>query len=81
MEINRILVKKLVSSQFPEWESLSIEPVKQSGWDNRTFHLGEEMTIRLPSAETYAPQIVKEFHWLPILAKNITCQITTPLAL
>jgi aminoglycoside phosphotransferase (APT) family kinase protein len=81
MEINRMLVKKLVSSQFPEWESLSIEPVKQSGWDNRTFHLGEEMTIRLPSAESYAPQILKEFHWLPILAKNISCQITMPLAL
>lgn len=39
MEINQLLVKKLVSSQFPDWESLSIEPVKQSGWDNRTFHL------------------------------------------
>lgn len=81
MEINQLLAKKLISSQFPQWEALLIQPVKQGGWDNRTFHLGEEMTIRLPSAEAYAPQILKECHWLPILAKKITYQITTPLAL
>ncbi|CDZ79307.1 hypothetical protein BN59_03625 [Legionella massiliensis] len=81
MEINTTLAKKLVATQFPQWQTLTVQPVKQSGWDNRTFHLGEEMTIRLPSAEDYAPQIVKEFHWLPILAKDLACQITTPLAL
>lgn len=81
MEINLMLAKKLISSQFPQWETLLIHPVKQSGWDNCTFHLGEEMTIRLPSNEEYAPQILKEVHWLPILRKGVACQITTPLAL
>lgn len=81
MEIDFMLAKKLISSQFPQWESLLIQPVKQSGWDNRTFHLGEEMTIRLPSNEEYAPQILKEFHWLPILGKGISLQITTPIGL
>lgn len=75
------LAQLLINKQFPKWSHLPIEPVKNSGWDNRTFHLGEEMTIRLPSQEAYAPQILKEFHWLPILGKSLTCQITTPLAL
>lgn len=81
MELDVILAKKLISSQFPQWEKFSIQPVKQSGWDNRTFHLGRDMTIRLPSNEEYAPQILKEFYWLPILAQSIACTITTPLEL
>ncbi len=79
--INETLAQQLVMNQFPQWSDLPIKMVKQSGWDNRTFHLGEEMTIRLPSNEEYAPQILKEFHWLPILQKHITCQITAPVAL
>ena len=81
MELDAILAKKLISMQFPQWEKLLIQPVKKSGWDNRTFHLGKDMTIRLPSNQEYAPQILKEFHWLPILAQEITTTITTPVAL
>lgn len=82
MRIDEQLAKKLISEQFPQWKRLSIQAVEQSGWDNRTFHLGNEMTIRLPSKEEYAPQILKEFQWLPKLAQAITsCPITTPLAL
>lgn len=82
MKIDEQLAKKLIKEQFPQWAALPISPVLNSGWDNRTFHLGEEMSIRLPSAEHYAPQIIKEFQFLPSLAKAITaCQITMPLAL
>ncbi|KTC64722.1 aminoglycoside phosphotransferase (plasmid) [Legionella adelaidensis] len=82
MNINEKLAQKLISEQFPQWENLAIRPVEKSGWDNRTFHLGDDMTMRLPSSKEYAPQIVKEFQWLPLLGQAITtCQITTPLAL
>jgi aminoglycoside phosphotransferase (APT) family kinase protein len=82
MRIDELLAKTLISDQFPEWKNLTILPVEKSGWDNRTFHLGKEMTIRLPSAAEYAPQIVKEFQCLPKLAPHITrCTITNPLAL
>ncbi len=53
------LVIDLIAEQFPQWTHLPIRPVKLSGWDNRTFHLGEEMLIRLPSAEGYALQAQK----------------------
>jgi aminoglycoside phosphotransferase (APT) family kinase protein len=75
------LVTRLVADQFPQWAHLSIAPVKLSGWDNRTFHLGEKMTIRLPSAEHYANAVSKEQCWLPRLAPHLPLPIPTPLAL
>ncbi len=65
MEIIISVVENLIKSQFPQWSNLQIKPVAKSGHDNRTFHLGDKMTIRLPSAECYVPQVEKEFKWLP----------------
>ena len=60
LEIPLSLVTALVAEQFPQWSHLSIKPVELSGWDNRTFRLGEGMCIRLPSAAEYVPQVEKE---------------------
>ena len=49
IEINKKLVQNLINEQFPQWKDLVIEPVAKSGHDNRTFHLGSKMTVRLPS--------------------------------
>lgn len=81
VEINRLLVEKLISNQFPKWAELLIKPVASSGWDNRTFHLGENMTIRLPSNAEYAPQAEKEQYWLPKLAPHLPLAIPQPLAM
>jgi aminoglycoside phosphotransferase (APT) family kinase protein len=78
--INVALVQHLVASQFPQWADLQIKPVAQSGWDNRTFHLGDHMLIRLPSAQPYADAVDKEQTWLPKLAKNLPLPIPKPLA-
>ena len=48
--IDASLVRRLIASQFPKWKELPITPVATSGWDNRTFHLGKDMSVRLPSA-------------------------------
>ena len=79
LEINTKIVKELISNQFPKWKHLSIKQVEQSGHDNRTFHLGNEMTIRLPSSEAYVDQVEKELKWLPILRQYITTQISSPI--
>lgn len=81
MQINNDLVKKLIQTQFPQWSSLPIQPVKQSGWDNRTFHLGDTMMVRLPIDAEHAPPILKEYQWLQKLAKQLSWPITTPIAL
>ena len=58
--IDTFLVRRLIASQFPQWEELSIDPVATSGWDNRTFHLGKNKSVRLPSAAEYELQMEKE---------------------
>jgi hypothetical protein len=46
-------VKRLIHTQFPEWAELPVVPVENGGWDNRTFRLGDKMSVRLPSASAY----------------------------
>jgi aminoglycoside phosphotransferase (APT) family kinase protein len=79
-EINAVLVSQLIASQFPQWTHLPIKPVELSGWDNRTFHLGFDMSVRLPSAEGYVAQVEKEHRWLPMLAPHLPLPIPVPLA-
>lgn len=79
-QIDIALVKRLISIQFPQWSTLPINPVKSSGWDNRTYHLGNNMTIRLPSKAEYASQVEKEQTWLPKLAKHLPLAIPKPIA-
>lgn len=49
IKIDVNLVSKLINSQFSEWSNLEIKPVKKSGNDNKTFHLGNSMSVWLPS--------------------------------
>ncbi len=70
----------MIAAQFPRWAGLPIRPVDLDGWDNTTFRLGEDMSVRLPSAERYAAQVEKEHRWLPKLAPLLPLPIPTPLA-
>jgi aminoglycoside phosphotransferase (APT) family kinase protein len=79
--IDESLVRQLVSNQFPLWADLPIRPVVRGGWNNRSFHLGDHMIVRLPSASDYAAQIEKERYWLPRLGPLLPLPIPTSLAL
>lgn len=79
--IDTALVKRLIASQFPQWADLPVRPVAVGGWDNRTFHLGDTMSVRLPSAEGYVLQVQKEQRWLPQLAPHLPLPIPVPLGL
>jgi aminoglycoside phosphotransferase (APT) family kinase protein len=81
LDIDTSLVSRLIATQFPQWARLSIRPVKAGGWDNRTFHLGDHMTVRLPSAAPYALQVEKEHRWLPKLGPFLPLPIPVPLAM
>lgn len=80
-QITLSLVKELISEQFPQWSDLLITSIPLSGIDNRTFRLGEMMSIRLPSAEGYALQVEKEQKYLPFIAPHLSFRIPEPLAL
>jgi aminoglycoside phosphotransferase (APT) family kinase protein len=73
------LVRRLVADQFPQWAGLPVRMVADGGWDNWTFHLGSEMSARLPSAAEYALAVEKEHRWLPKLAPRLPLPISTPL--
>nr|MBC8453089.1 aminoglycoside phosphotransferase family protein [Chloroflexota bacterium] len=77
--INTALVETILADQFPQWSGLRVREVLPNGWDNRTFRLGDEMSIRLPSAERYVAQVEKEQRWLPVLARQLPLAIPTPL--
>jgi aminoglycoside phosphotransferase (APT) family kinase protein len=78
--IDAQLVARLIAAQFPQWRHLPVRPVEHDGWDNRTFRLGDDMSVRLPTAAHYVPAVDKEHRWLPILAGSLPVPVPTPLA-
>jgi aminoglycoside phosphotransferase (APT) family kinase protein len=79
--IDAALAAQLVGEQFPQWAHLPVLPVDRPGWDNRTFRLGDSMSVRLPSAAAYVASVEKEHTWLPRLAPQLPLSIPVPLAL
>lgn len=59
-DITAELAQKLIITQFPEYAHLTVSEVEQQGHDNRTYRLGEDMHIRMPTAEPYALKVPKE---------------------
>ena len=75
------LVSWLVGAQFPQWAGLPVRRVEPGGWDNITFRLGPDMSVRLPSGPGYADQVEKEHRWLPGFASRLPLPIPVPLAM
>lgn len=78
--IDAALVRHLMAAQFPQWANLPVEPVTPGGWDNRSFRLGQQLLVRMPSAPDYAAQVDKEQRWLPVLAPQLPLPIPEPIA-
>jgi aminoglycoside phosphotransferase (APT) family kinase protein len=79
-QITRAVVKRLLAEQFPQWADLPVTRVDVDGWDNSTFRLGDEMSVRLPSGDAYTAQVDREHRWLPVLAPHLPFAIPQPLA-
>lgn len=78
--VDLLLVKSLLSEQFPQWSALPVERVQSDGTDNAIFRLGEELCLRLPRIPEVVSQIEKEQKWLPVLASHLPLAIPFPLA-
>lgn len=70
-EIDAALVARLVAEQFPAWADLPVRAADPQGWDNRTFRLGSDLSVRLPSAAAYVPGTTKEQRVLTWLAGRL----------
>lgn len=79
ININPELAQKLILKQFPEFSSLLITSVEKQGHDNRTFRLGDEMLIRMPTDESYALKVAKEQNLLPKLVHHLSFDIPVPI--
>jgi aminoglycoside phosphotransferase (APT) family kinase protein len=75
------LVRRLVQAQFPQWGDLPIEPVELDGWDNRTYRMGDALSVRLPTAQGYVAAVSKEATFLPQLAPHLPVAVPEVLAL
>ncbi|MDW4573691.1 aminoglycoside phosphotransferase family protein [Microbacterium sp. M3] len=75
--IDVTLARQLVAAQFPRWRDLPLRPVRNGGNDHRVFRLGDDLSVRLPSAAEYVPQVRKEQAWLPRLAPAVRLPIPT----
>ena len=77
--LNPDLACKLINQQFPEYADLTVTEVEQQGHDNRTYRIGGDMLIRMPTAESYALKVPKEQELLPKLAKHLNVAIPAPV--
>lgn len=78
--IDAALVRLLVSEQFPRWSDLPVRPVEEQGWDNRTFRLGDSLTVRLPSADGYVAGLMREERTLATLGPRLQVAIPRIIA-
>lgn len=78
-KININIAQRLIYEQFPEYKNLIIKEVEEQGHDNRTYRLGNDLLIRLPTDSHYALKVPKEQELLPQLGKYLSINIPTPV--
>lgn len=79
INIDTILVSKLIATQFPQWADLPLKPFDSAGTDNAIFRLGHDMMVRLPLDLKSSGRVDKEYLWLPKIAPSLPLAIPTPL--
>ncbi|GAA4893022.1 aminoglycoside phosphotransferase family protein [Streptomyces coeruleoprunus] len=80
LDIDEVLVERLIAAQFPRWAGLPVVKVPSSGTDNAMYRLGDDMVVRLPRVPGAAGQVGKEGRWLPRLAPELPLDVPVPLA-
>ena len=80
IDIDSVLVKRLLAEQFPYLIERPITVVRSTGTVNAIYRLGQDLYARLPRRREWAESIDHEWTWLPKLAAHITLDIPKPLA-
>ncbi|HWD80881.1 MAG TPA: aminoglycoside phosphotransferase family protein [Kribbella sp.] len=79
--IDSALVERLLAAQFPRWAGLPVRVVEDSGTDNVTFRVGDELAVRLPRTARTQGQAELDLTWMPRLAPHVSQRIPEPLEL
>ncbi len=80
VDIDKALVARLLSAQFPRWANLPLAAVPSAGTDNALYRLGDDKVVRLPRIKWAVGQVDKERQWLPKLAAHLPLSVPVPLA-
>jgi aminoglycoside phosphotransferase (APT) family kinase protein len=81
LHIDTAFAQSLIAQQFPHYVDLPITAVPQQGWDNRSFRLGSNLTLRLPANPAYAAAVEKESRALAALAPHLPLALPEVVAL
>jgi aminoglycoside phosphotransferase (APT) family kinase protein len=79
VETDAALVRRLLTSQFPQWRDLPIEPVSTAGAECAVYRLGDRMAVRLPRLGIVASRGQKLGQWVPRLAPHLPLAVPDPL--
>ncbi len=81
VEIDDVLVRRLLSAQMPQFADLPLTVVEPWGTDNGIWRLGDDLVVRLPRIGWAQEQVLRERTWLPVLAPKLPVEVPQPLAL
>ena len=73
------LVRRLLTTQFPQWAALPLRQFTSTGVDNTLYLLGDEMVARFPCSEWSNERVTKELRWLPWLAPQLPIAVPASL--
>lgn len=79
LELDEVLVRRLLAEQFPEWGELPLQRIEPSGTVNAIFRLGDELSVRLPRREGPTGPDSVELEWLPKLAPQLPVEVPVPV--
>src|SRR5262245_57570040 len=79
-DIDSVLVKRLLTEQFPHLADGSLTLIRSTGTVNAIYRLGADLCVRLPRLQEWSDSIGREWTWLPKLAPHISLNIPMPLA-
>jgi len=75
------LVRRLVSTQFPQYGAMPLERLGASGSTNTIFRLGDDLLVRLPRQPGGSAGIGKEQRWLPLIGRHLPVAVPEIVAL
>lgn len=78
LDVDESLVRRLVTSQFPQWAELPLRRIASDGTVNAMYRLGDELVVRLPMMPAWAGDVEVELEWLPRLAGHLPLAIPVP---
>ncbi|WP_221767489.1 aminoglycoside phosphotransferase family protein [Nocardioides sp. LS1] len=74
------VVAQLIRDQAPHLADLPVRVSPASGSSNWVFRLGEALSVRLPRADEYVDDLLKEVRWLPHLAPHLVSPVPGVIA-